>query len=102
VPWADAEILRAVVHGATMPFRNYNVDPEHIEAMRAAFRRVCDVLQLNGNTEDPLTELVVLKIVELAKAGELDPERLCIDVLAELETPPPSSGAGRQELADHA
>jgi hypothetical protein len=86
-----------------MPFRNYNVDPDHIEAMRAAFARVCDVLQLNGNTEDPLTELVVLKIVKLAEAGEADPGRLCIDVLAELETPPVGGeSAGRQELADRA
>jgi hypothetical protein len=29
--------------------------------------------------------LVITKIVECAKAGESDPERLCIDVLAELE-----------------
>jgi hypothetical protein len=30
-----------------------------------------------------MTEMVVVKIVELAKAGELDPERLCIAVLAD-------------------
>jgi hypothetical protein len=29
-----------------------------------------------------------MKIVGLAKAGEHDPERLCIAVLAELESPP--------------
>jgi len=29
-----------------------------------------------------------MKIVELAKAGKLDPERLCIAVLADLESPP--------------
>jgi hypothetical protein len=52
--------------GATVPFRNHNLDSQHIEAMRAAFEPVCDVLQLNGNTEDPLTELVVLEIVKLA------------------------------------
>jgi hypothetical protein len=39
--------------------------------------------------------------VKRAKAGETDPERLCIDVLAELETPPAGGGgAGRQEV-DH-
>jgi hypothetical protein len=67
--------------------------------MRAAFYRVCAALQLNGDTEDPLTEIVVLKIVELAKAGERDPEILCIDVLGALGTssddatrrPPPES-----------
>jgi hypothetical protein len=35
----------------------------------------------------PLTEIVVTKIVELAKAGERDPEKLCFTVLTELEMP---------------
>jgi hypothetical protein len=77
--------------GAAMPFSKFNVDPEHIEAMRAAFRRVCDVLQLDCGRDDPMTELIVMKIVERAKAGELDPERLCIDVLAQLRPPQPSA-----------
>jgi hypothetical protein len=75
-----------------MPFSKYTVDPEHIEAMRAAFRRVCDILQLDCGHEDPMTEIVVMKIVNLAKAGELDPEQICIDVLAELGTPPQRRG----------
>jgi hypothetical protein len=70
-----------------MPFSKLDLDPEHIEAMHAAFRRVCDILQLSCDREDPLTEIVVMKIMDLAKAGERDPEILCIDVLAELETP---------------
>jgi hypothetical protein len=37
-----------------------------------------------------VTEHIVMKIVERAKAGELDPELLCIDVLAQLEPPGPS------------
>jgi hypothetical protein len=57
-----------------------------MEAMREAFYRVCDILQLSFDREDPLTEIVVTKIVELAKAGERDPEILCIDVLAQLGT----------------
>jgi hypothetical protein len=52
-----------------------------MEAMRAAFYRVCDILQLSGDREDPVT-----KIVELAKAGERHPEILCIDVLADLRS----------------
>jgi hypothetical protein len=85
--------------GATMPFSKHNIDPEHIEAMRAAFHRVCDILHLNCNADDPMTEIVVMKIVELAKAGELDCERLCLAVMADLDdvsqagaaagTPPP-------------
>jgi hypothetical protein len=74
--------------GATMPFSRYStVDPSLMEAMRAAFYRVCEVLQLSCDREDPLTEVVVTKIVELAKAGENDPEILCFTVLAELGTP---------------
>jgi hypothetical protein len=82
--------------GATMPFSKLDLDPEHIEAMHEAFRRVCDILQLQCSREDPLTDLVVMKIMELAKAGERDPEVLCIDTLAALgprspEPTPPSS-----------
>jgi hypothetical protein len=73
---------------ATMPSsRNKIADPDLMEAMRAAFHRVCDILQLSCDREDPLPEIVVTKIVELAKAGERDPEILCIDVLAQLEMP---------------
>jgi hypothetical protein len=77
--------------GAAMPFSKFTVDPGHIEAMRAAFRRVCDILQLDCGRDDPMTELVVMKIVELARGGELDSERLCIGVLASLD--PPSAPA---------
>jgi hypothetical protein len=56
--------------GATMPFSRYKIaDSCLMEAMRAAFYRVCDVLQLSCDREDPLTEVVVTRIVELANAG---------------------------------
>ena len=68
-----------------MPFSKYPVDPEQIEAMRAAFHRICDVLQLNGGIDDPMTEIVAAKIMEAAKGGELNPEQLCATVLASVE-----------------
>ena len=71
--------------GATMPFSTYTVEPDLMEAMRAAFYRVCEVLQLNCAMEDRLTEIIVTMIIELAKAGERDPQRLCISVLAEMQ-----------------
>jgi len=77
-----------------MPFSKYKIDPAQIEAMRAAFHRLCDVLQLNCDADDPMTEIVVMKIVQLAKAGEPDPERLCAAVLAEFEPPPARGAAG--------
>jgi hypothetical protein len=61
-----------------MPFAKHHIDPARIEAMREAFHRLCDILQLNGDADEPMTEIIVTKIVQLAKAGELDPERLCI------------------------
>jgi hypothetical protein len=70
-----------------MPLSGYDTDSDLMEAMRAAFHRICDVLQLSCDREDPLTEVVVTKIVELAKAGERDPDKLCFAVLAELDMP---------------
>jgi hypothetical protein len=83
--------------GATMPFSKYDAAfyADLMETMRAAFYRVCDILQLSGDREDPLTDLVVTKIVELAKAGERDPEVLCIDVLAHLEARVPDDAKER-------
>jgi hypothetical protein len=58
------------------------------EPMRAAFNRVCEILRLDCDADDQMTELVVMKIVGLAKTGDVDPERLCIGVPAELDAPP--------------
>jgi hypothetical protein len=82
--------------GATMPFSTYTVEPDLMEAMRAAFYRVCEALRLNCAMEDRLTEIIVTKIVELAKAGERDPQRLCISVLAEMQA---TGKGGRETVA---
>ncbi len=68
-----------------MPFSKYHVDPAHIEAMRSAFNKVCETLMLRCDKDDPLTEVIVAKMVALAKAGEHDAERLAAHVLADLE-----------------
>jgi hypothetical protein len=57
--------------------------PEHIEAMHAAYEKACAALRLDGKA-DRATELVAIKIIELAKAGELDPDRLCTRTLEDL------------------
>jgi hypothetical protein len=46
-----------------MSFSQYHVEPAHIEAMRSAFHRVCEVLLLKCDNEDPMTEVIVSKIV---------------------------------------
>jgi hypothetical protein len=55
--------------------------PEHIEAMRSAFEKVCEVRKLKCGPGDPRTDFIVIKIIELAKAGEADPDRLCSQAL---------------------
>jgi hypothetical protein len=52
--------------------------------MRSAFQKVCDALQLKCELDDPMTEIVVNKIVAAAKAGEHDPDHLSSLVLADL------------------
>jgi hypothetical protein len=71
-----------------MLLSKYDADAEHMEAMRAALSRLCGMLQIDPDADASLTEALVLKIVRLATAGELDPERICIEVLAELDAPP--------------
>ena len=74
-----------------MRFSKHVIRPEHIEAMRLAFQKVCEALELDCKPGDPMTELVVTKIIEHAKAGEIDPGRLCRQALLEL-APPGSAG----------
>jgi hypothetical protein len=74
-----------------MPFSKHEVSLEHIEAMRVAFQKVCEALQLDCKPGEPLTDLIVMKIVEHAKAGESNPDRLCKKLLLELAEHPPGS-----------
>jgi hypothetical protein len=39
-----------------MPFTKYDVDPAHIEAMRLAFRKVCDALRIYDDLVDHCCE----------------------------------------------
>ena len=59
------------------------VQPQLTEVMRRAFQKAKDVLQLHGRPDD-MTDVIATKIIELAKAGEIDPDRLCSQVLIEL------------------
>jgi len=48
--------------GVAMPFSQFKGPLQLSEAMSEAFRRVCDVLRLNGDVEDPVTELEQIPI----------------------------------------
>ena len=58
-------------------------DRDQIAAMHAAFERVCTRMHLRGTKAAPVIELVAIKIVELARAGEFDPEKMTRAVMAE-------------------
>jgi hypothetical protein len=68
-----------------MPFTKQVADPQHIELMRTAFQTVCDKLGLSCKADDPMTEIIVTKIVALSKEGERDAGELARRVLAGLD-----------------
>jgi hypothetical protein len=59
-------------------------DPDVVRAMMAAFDKACAVLGL-VDREDPLTESLAKTIVEQARTGERDPDKLCAMALQALE-----------------
>jgi hypothetical protein len=56
---------------------------DQINAMNRAFRLACTRMGLTGST--PVIELVALRIVELAYAGEFDTDKLTATVVAEFD-----------------
>jgi hypothetical protein len=70
---------------SVIPFsRDLAFDPEHVQAMLTAFEAVRAELRLRQG--DQRTELAALKLVDLAKAGERDADKLTAFTLAEFET----------------
>jgi hypothetical protein len=57
--------------------------PDQINAMHKAFEQVCARLRLTGAKAIPVVELVAIRIVELAHAGEFDSDKLTATVVAE-------------------
>jgi hypothetical protein len=58
----------------------YSFRPELIAAMRAAFLKACEAPQVR-DAGHGATGIVAEKILELAQAGETNPERLCTGAL---------------------
>ena len=55
-------------------------DPETVAVMSTAFDEACSALKLAG-TAGREREAVAVRIIELARRGERDPERICAGVL---------------------
>lgn len=75
-----------------MPIRPHlngqKFDPETIRVMGLAYEMARVALQLSDRG-DLANEVLARKIIDLAKAGERDPERLCDGVIKEFRAAPP-------------
>ena len=60
-----------------------NENQRRADAMHLAFRQACARLELTGST--PVIELVAQRIIELARAGECDPDRLTASAVSTFE-----------------
>jgi len=63
-----------------MPIRQYlgshKFDPETTRLMGIALETACQALRRRG-VDEPPREALAITIIDLAKAGERDPDRLC-------------------------
>jgi hypothetical protein len=66
---------------------DFRTDPETRRLMGLAFELTRVTLRLSDR-KDPLIQLVADRIIELAKTGERNPERLCDLALANIGPPP--------------
>ena len=66
----------------TQFFAGSYFDPETTRVMGVAFEMAREALQL-GNRGNLANERIAKRIIELAKAGELNPDLLCESVLRE-------------------
>jgi len=65
------------------PLVEYSFSPALIVAMREAFQKACEAPQVSDAGPD-VTEGVARRILELARAGETSPDRLCTGALRKL------------------
>src|SRR5262245_27574203 len=65
-------------------------EPEEITRMTAAYEHALRAIRL-AERQDPITELVAKKIIEVARLGESDPVRIQIRALKELGVTPQSA-----------
>jgi hypothetical protein len=93
---------RCAGHGEPpMPIRRFldgqPFDLETIRLMGLAFEMALAALRPTPDYADPLREVIARKIIELAKAGERDPERLCEGALSAASPADPSGWRGPLE-----
>jgi hypothetical protein len=63
-------------------------DPEDKRVLGVAFEMVCIALRI-GDSDDGVKQAIATKIIDLAKAGERNPDTLCEQALKDIRSPPP-------------
>jgi hypothetical protein len=66
------------------------VEPETKRVMGVAFEMARAALPL-ADRSDAVSEILARKIIDLAKQGVVDPNRLCEEALSDLRNQPPSA-----------
>jgi hypothetical protein len=61
-------------------------EPETKRVLGVAFEQVCIALRI-GASDDDVKQAIANKVMELAKAGERDPDILCERVLEDIRRP---------------
>jgi hypothetical protein len=71
------------------PFLNgAQFEPEDKRVLGVAFEMVCIALRI-GDSDDGVKQAIATKIIDLAKAGERNPDILCEQALNDIRSPPP-------------
>ena len=79
--------------------QNSAFEPDHIEVMAQAFEAVCTKLHL-AKRDDPLRDVVAEKVINWAKRGERNPERLYRSVLSDIQGEAASGGGLVESIKD--
>jgi hypothetical protein len=61
-------------------------EPETKRVLGVAFEQVCIALRI-GNSDDDIKQAIANKVIELAKAGERNPDILCERALEDIRRP---------------
>ena len=73
-----------------MPLRPFltgeQFDPQTISILGVAFEQVCVALRI-GDCDDDVRQAIANKIIELARTGERNPDRLCERALEDIHQP---------------
>ena len=77
-------------------------NPETIRVMGIAYEMALVALRRTGGTVSPTQEAVAQKIIDLAKVGERDPDRLCDDALRATQPMAPTLISDPRFLLTHA